>query len=213
MFAMLAINLVLTSSRGGWLGFLVGAVAAMVIYNKKLLYFLLAIPVPVIFIGGIRERFLSIFTLTSGTNLQRIKIWKTGLFMVKDNPVLGVGLGNSIYRYDEYVKIHPELNTDYSQFPLHNSYLKVWAETGIFGILLFIAILIYIITKVLKIYSSSRSQLTRGLSGGFFASLTGYMVMNVFDNNLFDPQTAVFFWLVFALIVSLERLIKISVEE
>lgn len=210
LFGLLTVNLILTFSRGAWLGFILGLIVLALIYNKKILR-LIFIPVPLLLVQSIRNRFISIFSLTSKYNISRIKIWGTGLKMIEDNPILGVGLGNSIYLYDKYVEKYPELNTGHSMYPLHNSFLKILAETGIFNFIIFLMIIYFIMLKVYKIYESNRYSILKGISGGFFISLTGYIFMNFFDNCFFDPQTAVFFWLNFAVVIAYKNVLNAAV--
>lgn len=204
LFGLLSVNLLLTFSREGWIGYVIGFVAMALIYNKKLLYFLIVLPLSLL-VGSIRERVLSTFDFTVYYNMSRIKLWLTGLVMIRDNPILGVGMGNSIYWYDRVTDRYHELRAGFTMYPLHNSYIKVEAETGILGILSFLATLYYILSRSLKVYRKALDPVLKGLSGGFFVSCIGYLFMNFFDNCLFDPQTAVFFWLIFALITALNR--------
>jgi len=204
LFILLSINQILTFSREGWLGFGVGMLVIAIIYSKKIFYLFLLSPI-VLLVSSIRERIFSSFNLNLDANLTRIKLWKTGLLMIRDNPILGVGLGNSIYVYDYYIWRYHELNAGYTMYPLHNSYIKVQAETGILGIVSFLLMTFYIAYSSFKIFKRSKNPILQGISSGFFASSIGYLAMNFFDNCFFDPQTAVFYWLIFAVIVSLNN--------
>lgn len=208
LFCLMAVNLLLTFSRGAWVGFALSAAVLAIVYNPRVLYIIAGVSVPSLFINSIRERFLSIFTLTSDSNVTRLRLWQTGLKMAHENPILGVGLGNSIYRYDEYIKRFPQLDTvyHYTMYPLHNSYIKVLAETGVIGLAAFLLIIGYMVIKTYKIYKASTDPMCRGLALGYFITLPGYLFMNIVDNCLFDPQTAVFFWLIFGLIVASGRI-------
>lgn len=60
-------------------------------------------------------------------------VWETSLEIVKENPIMGVGLGN-------YKNVFLTYNDDTENFKLthaYNSYLQFWSETGIFGLCLF----------------------------------------------------------------------------
>lgn len=211
LFGLLSVDLLLTFSREGWIGYVIGFAVLALIYNKKLLYFLIILPFSLL-IGSIRERILSSFDFTVYYNMSRIKLWLTGLVMIRDNPILGVGMGNSIYWYDRVTDRYHELRAGFTQYPLHNTYIKVEAETGILGILSFLAMLYYIISRTLRIHKLAENPILKGISGGFFVSMVGYLFMNFFDNILFDPQTAVFFWLAFALIIALNKVSSKAAE-
>lgn len=71
-------------------------------------------------------------TLTSG----RIYIWKVSLSFIKENFISGLGLGSFPVRYALRTGLPPRVN--------HNAYLKYFSETGIFGFILFLSLVIYI---------------------------------------------------------------------
>ena len=81
--------------------------------------------------------------INNSQNDLRIKLWKIGGRVFKDNPLKGVGNGNSLAYYDIYVKKYPELKCiDHWRYPLHNSYLKVLSELGILGFIPFMGIMV-----------------------------------------------------------------------
>jgi O-antigen ligase len=66
----------------------------------------------------------------------RVDLWSMGLQMIRDHPILGVGLGNFAtatmrYAHGEYLM---------SRLVAHNAYMSVVAETGIIGLCLFLAL-------------------------------------------------------------------------
>ena len=69
--------------------------------------------------------------------LQRIEFWKTGLYIVKNNPILGVGIGD--YQ-EEYFKAYNELKSPLNKenrLGSHNQFVNVCVSFGIIGLLLF----------------------------------------------------------------------------
>lgn len=64
----------------------------------------------------------------------RFLIWLTGINMVVDNFVTGVGIGNAGIRFKDYMV----MNFENDRMALHNSFLTHFAELGIFGFILFI---------------------------------------------------------------------------
>jgi O-antigen ligase len=74
----------------------------------------------------------------------RVPIWNSGLRMALDNPIGGVGVGNSGERFFDYK------DTDFEtedKMALHNSFLTFFAELGMIGLALFLRFL-YLIFKV-----------------------------------------------------------------
>jgi O-antigen ligase len=62
--------------------------------------------------------------------------------MIKDNPLLGVGLNNFTARMSEYGQV--QANTRFLQ-PVHNVYLLWLAETGLAGLLIIFAVINYLV--------------------------------------------------------------------
>ncbi|MFC5269001.1 O-antigen ligase family protein [Adhaeribacter terreus] len=73
------------------------------------------------------------------TTLRRLVSYKNMWQVVQQNPVIGVGTGD----------FHPELKKAYTannpemELNTHNQYLLYWGMTGIFGLLIFLAVLVY----------------------------------------------------------------------
>jgi hypothetical protein len=69
--------------------------------------------------------------------LQRFEFWKTGFYIVKNNPILGVGIGD----YEsEYAKAYNELKSplnEENRLGSHNQFVNVCVNVGIIGLLLF----------------------------------------------------------------------------
>jgi O-antigen ligase len=75
----------------------------------------------------------------------RNKLWEAGAMMIYERPFFGHGFGISDNQMGKYMQ-----DTDYraTKLRMHNAYLKAWAELGIVGLLLLIAILY----KIIRIY-------------------------------------------------------------
>ncbi|MCS7234271.1 MAG: tetratricopeptide repeat protein [Synergistetes bacterium] len=119
-----------------------------------------------------------VFQATSGRNL----IWKATLKMIKENPILGVGLGRFNYHYIYYqadflkdLKGGVPLNAGRT----HNEYLQVFAETGIGGFLSFMLFLYFLYKRLVLLikvkgernlgYLAVASGISAGLTSAFFS--------------------------------------------
>lgn len=197
IFIILLANLVLSFTRGSWLGFALGLLFLAIIRYRK---WLLALP----FIAGgamllpfIRDRLLSILQFKD-TTLGRIKLWKTGWYMFKDHFWTGVGNGNFLTNYPEYIKKHPTLTVYKDQASVHNSYLKMFAELGIFGGLIFTGIygmMFYMSISLLKKTKKYKVHVLAIL--GFWIA---YLFQNLLNNLMFIPQLNVFVWIITAML-------------
>lgn len=101
----------------------------------------------------------------------RLSLWKTALRMISDQPFTGIGAGTfrgafMKYQVDGFYSIHA-----------HNSYLEVFAETGVPGFLALFSASIYILIKCcVKNKSTDISK------------FIGYGVLGLFFHNLFDSS-------------------------
>ncbi|WP_050616529.1 O-antigen ligase family protein [Bacillus testis] len=134
--------------------------------------------------------------------VSRTTLWKTGLYMYKDNPVIGVGVGNYYDRYSDVVEKYPELNIGHDTYSVHNSYLKVMAETGTIGILTFLSIYAVYFYYLIRLYFKQNNELGKVVAAGLAVGSVCYMVQNVSNNIIFIPQLNVIFWLVSGLAIA-----------
>ncbi|AMX82279.1 polymerase [Geobacillus subterraneus] len=133
---------------------------------------------------------------TNRAVVSRVTLWKTGWAMMKENPVIGVGIGNYLVRYKEYVTKYPELYIGHDQYSVHNSYLKVGAETGFLGLIAFVAIYVVYYVYLLRLYFASSDRLGKLIIVALIAGSATFMVQNLSNNLIFIPQLNTIFWLV-----------------
>jgi putative inorganic carbon (hco3(-)) transporter len=139
---------------------------------------------------------------TNRAVVSRVTLWKTGWVMLKENPVLGVGMGNYLVRYKEYVTKYPELYIGHDQYSVHNSYLKVGAETGFIGLAAFLLVYIVYYLYIIRLYFAAQNRLSKVLVIGLFAGSITFLVQNLSNNLIFIPQLNTVFWLVSGLIIA-----------
>jgi O-antigen ligase len=149
------LNLVLNLTRASWLGFELGLILLAVMRYRKALVYLFSTFIAGMLIPTVRNRFLSSFTIKSFTVGERLKLWKTGLYMFRDHFWTGVGNGNYLYNYYDYMVKYRELDFNKKAWSVHNSYIKMFAELGIFGGLFFVSIYLSLAYITLKIYRRS----------------------------------------------------------
>ena len=126
-------------SRGAWLTALIVVPIAAFRYikeNKKFLVFFIAI-VMGIFIYMVSnpkyvQRIQSITNITSDhSNADRIWTWKSAKLMIKDHPIVGVGLGQF---YDNYIHKYRYKQESQGLVHAHNNFIHIAVENGIIGL-------------------------------------------------------------------------------
>jgi O-antigen ligase len=192
--------LLLTFSRGGYLGILAAFISMaalgwrffsgktklkIVLAGILTLFFIVSFASPVL------ERFFSSFFLSEGSSLGRMQIWKHSWEVFSGSPVIGVGLGN-------YPRFADPLASYRTPITSHNLYLDLLAETGILG---FGAWFLLLAGSFWQLFGRRRSF----LAIGFFGSLVYFSVHSFFESAVFNPIILSFFLLILALAKNLRN--------
>ena len=70
----------------------------------------------------------------------RMTVWKNTIELIKDRPLLGFGTGGFEEAYSKKIKDSPEWEKHLMHDP-HNQFLKIWAEMGMLGLIVFLGML------------------------------------------------------------------------
>jgi len=175
--------LLISNSRAGWLAAMSGITVLWILNKEKplsikklaLLCFL-----AIIVIGGLYK-----YKPQSANG--RILVWKVTMDMIAEKPIFGHGLGgfneNYMYYQANYFTEDPESPyvqySDNIAYP-YNELLHIWAEQGIIGLLLLLALL----TAVLKI--PAKNCVCK-------ATIIGYMVFAQFSYPSYVPGLLILF--------------------
>ena len=192
--------IILTWSRGAWLGILASLGVFLLLYGKEsrrvLRWALLPIVIWLPFLPhNIVNRFSSIAMLTESSIRYRIYTWQGCLRMLARHP-FGIGVGEeaflAIYRNFAVSGTETVPHT-------HNLFLQISLELGVGGILCFLVILFLLLQAVLRfLYTSDgESQESCAVLGGF-CSLLGALVMGFFDWIWYHYGLLWLFWAVLA---------------
>ncbi|MGA2775293.1 MAG: O-antigen ligase family protein [Candidatus Omnitrophota bacterium] len=154
---------ILTQSRGGWLSLLIALLimGVVLIKNKelKVKYFIISIILLALLFGFItfneKEVLQRVGTMGSavfkpqGLELSlegRNKIWEGALGMIKDKPLLGVGIGDFDAGFYRFCPEGFAMRAVYA----HNDYLQMAAEMGLLAPLLMLLIFATIISAGIR---------------------------------------------------------------
>lgn len=186
--------LLLTKSRGGWLGFMTMLLTFSFFKRKTLIVFLIIC----LIIGGIffvseplKERFFSISSTEQ--NISRIYIWQSTLKMIKDYPIFGVGAGVYPFVFDKYAM--PGSTERHVSFA-HNIFLQMFAEFGIFGFLLFC-----IATFIILYMGIQLARTGNYFYQGMLASFVGVLIHQQVDIPIWGLSIGGAFWMLEGLII------------
>jgi len=112
------------------------------------------------------QRALSTFDVQDPSINTRILIWKNTLQMIKDNPLLGSGIGTFKINYLNYQANFLQKNPNYIKYianakESHNEYLQIGAELGLFGLGVFIFIIYIFYASVINFIQKKNNNISK----------------------------------------------------
>lgn len=210
MLALMGICMILTFSRGAWLGLLLALVSFFVVRDKRLFILLLVVLLimPVVLPQSIMNRFTSIGNMQDTSSSYRMSILMGSLRMAQDYWVSGIGLGSQAFKaiYPKY-----SLAAAYALHS-HNIYLQVILETGIAGALIFALLIIVFIRAMLSQQGRAKDRFLSTLMIAACAGVGGYLVQGLVENIWYNYRVLLTFWVMLALGVSALKIDKAEVE-
>lgn len=206
MILVVGIMLILTQSRGAYLGCLVGIILWMILRWPRLRW---GIPVVAIilflFFRQVDIDWL-VEGLSAGDSLGgwagRLDIWTQSARALQDFIFTGIGIGT----FQLVIPLLYPLRVNIEGFPhAHNLFLQVGLDLGLPGLIAYLSILLtcfYMLVMLIR----DRSDLQRwNLSVGAASALVGMLVHGLFDAVLWGTKVAFVSWLLFALISLLHK--------
>jgi O-antigen ligase len=171
---VMAAALMLTRTRGAWLGFAAGfAWYAFKTRRRLLLYGIIAALLGIALSPSpVKERVRSFWdSRLSYSNMERIHMWRTGWRISRDHPVLGIGQGNMEAVYPQYRV--PEAKEPVVGH-MHNNFMQVLVQNGWVGLLAYLAWIIAYFRDASRF--KPRHPGERSLNEGFIAVFIATLV-------------------------------------
>jgi len=190
--------LLYTFSRGGYAAALVGLIAVGFLKSRKLLVIAAVIVLTwqTLLPTSVQER-IRMTTESEGAGQldssagERLVLWEDAMNLFKRNPVTGSGF--ETYRYMYRVERFRDT---------HNYFVKVLAETGIAGMVLFLVLLWKLTRLGLNLFAKAESPLWAGLGLGFVALMFSLMVANCFGDRWTYPQVDGYLWILLGCVIT-----------
>lgn len=197
--SIITLCLILTFSRGAWVGFALAVMVFAVLKEPRLIFvfMIIALISPAFLPPVVMARIASIGSLEDSSNAFRISIWIAALRMIKDYWLTGVGLGLAafarVYR-DYMIAGTPAIHS-------HNLYLQIGLELGVAGLVAFLWLIETGFTKAVRNVLSNRK--VSALLAGVIGALAGHLLHGLFDYVWFSPRIVMLFWLIFGIMAAL----------
>ncbi len=193
------ICIVLTYTRGAWVGALISAFLFLLLADQKTNTALILSPIvwlPLIpFLPNqIRERFASIGMHADSSVRYRYATWKSTLRIIREHP-FGIGIGA-----DAFSAVYPYYAISGTETVMHAHQLglQLLLELGIFGGVLFCALVFLFLCALTRECFVSEGK-ERFESLGPACSLIAVLIMGLFDHIWYHQGLFALFWIILAL--------------
>ena len=182
------VALVLTQSRGAWIAFVVASVFLFAVAWRR---GWISAKLPVAIALGTAIMLAPVYHIVGsrlsqsdeGAAASRIPLIKMGVRVIADNPVVGVGSGNS-----HLALLQQSGTLPYRQewfYMVHNQYVLVGAETGLVGLIFFLGFLGYTLRqgwKGWKLGDRLLSPVALTLTAAILGQMT-HMLVELFNGR------------------------------
>jgi O-antigen ligase len=192
---LFCVLIIASGSRGGLIGLAAGAmVLVMGMKGPKRAAALAMLALVTVGLWtwspSFQERVTSITNLEDDYNLTheygRKAVWARGRGYIRDNPVLGVGVGNFPIAEGDFFEEHYEGTRGGKWSNAHNAYVQVYAELGLIGGSIFVGLLLFGALRSLRLWRGVR------MAGGgrlhapeYLASLAAFAVCAYFLSHAY----------------------------
>lgn len=200
--AVVGLGLLLTFSTGGWLGTVAATLVVILALGYRRMALGLGVAAALVLVvvsglaivGRLPER-LNPLRQTGGF---RLDLWLSSLDMVRDHPLLGVGLDNFVYVYQQFY-LREGAAAEPSLSHPHNWIFNFWLSLGILGLVAFVWLLVCFWQNARRaLLEPSRRWIVAGALG----AMADMLVHGFIDNSYFLVDLACVFWLSLALVIS-----------
>ena len=217
--------LVLTQSRGGYLGFCVSLVFMLLLGVPRRWRAAVLVVILVVSALGVGlaltqpDRLAALFSSQNPTDATdpgamiesangRVEVWSRAIYGIQDFPFTGMGL-NTFRRVVTvlypFFLFAPDMDIGHA----HNEFLQAALDLGIPGLIAFIAIYLIAFWMLLEIWRTAPGTpapallraLALGLGGGLFA----HIVYGLTDAVALGAKAGLMYWMLLGLIVGLHR--------
>lgn len=208
VFVIGLVAMILSFSRTGWISLAVAVVAVLAVtfllgkLSPKQFMGLVVlggfgIVVVLAFSGQIIDR---MFASDPQAVLIRWELLDAAIYMIRQHPLLGVGLNNFVYVLENRDSFGISLAQN-----VHNLYALIWAETGLFALLAFLGFVVSLFWKLVRPISSANG-IWQGVALGIGAGLLGSMLDGFADYSYRMNVVYTLFWFLAGFIVALHRI-------
>ena len=195
--AVMCLCMILTYSRGAWLGLMFAGVLFFLLLNPRFILLAPFILLAMYFVlpEAVVSRFTSIGNLGDNSTSYRVYIWMGTLAMLKDYWMCGIGPGEAAYN-----AVYPKYSFNGIDAPhSHNLFLQIMCDAGVVALLVFI-VLIFLFARMMCVaLSRETDKKSRLLQIAVLSGVFGFMVQAMTDYSFYNYRVMFVFWSFLAL--------------
>ncbi len=191
----MAAVLIGTKTRSAWIACFIGFFVYGLLKDRRLVLGLLILCLGAVFVPQVHDRIMTLLSERGGPGeyeglnsfAWRMQAWQTGLAQITKHPLLGHGLTS-------FKPLSSSFSTQGETFAMHNTYLEVWFDAGVVGMLSYMVLLFVPLFKFIKIYRSQTSERIKRLTAIMIGYVLGYLIVNISDNMAYYLVFNWYYW-------------------
>lgn len=198
MAGILLLCLVLTQSRGCWLGFFL-SIAIFITFWQGKIWGIVPVVIcilPFVIPQTIVDRLLSIGNMSDSSTSYRVFIWLGTMQLLKFFWLAGIGMGEAafaevypIYSYNAIVAPHS-----------HNTFLQLTVEAGIGALVIFVVTQFVFIKSTVRVYRGNSKNSLESLNAlAIGCSVLAFLLQSMFDYTFYNYRVMALFFMVMAI--------------
>lgn len=121
---------------------------------------------------------------------KRLVVWGEAMELFRKSPLIGTGFATIAYA-----------GLSFGFIDTHNVYVKILAEQGIVGLILFLMLLWHSMRSGWSLYKEADSRFLKGLGLGFTLCVVATIVNNFFGDRWTHLQLGAYYWVFLGLVV------------
>ena len=179
-------------SRGAYLGLLAGMLFLFAFKNKKMFIVLILLVLfgQAIFPEKVIERIKHTeneYGQLDESSADRLLIWHQGMELFQKSPLVGIGF--DVFRY-----------LGLMLGDTHNIYVKILAEQGLVGMLIFLIVIFCFLRMGYVLYKKGEDDLSKGMGLGLMACIIVMMINNFFGDRWTYFELSAYLWILAGLV-------------
>ncbi|MFC5284213.1 O-antigen ligase family protein [Pedobacter alpinus] len=144
---------------------------------------------------------------TDESNVERLNRWESGYRMFLEKPFLGYGPGTYMFEYSPFQRAHEmtSISTTHGDMgSMHSEYFGPLVESGVFGLLIILAIFLTFIFILMRVYYNPANKEIKILALAILLAMLTYFFHGLLNNFLEQDKVAVIFWAMMGMAVALD---------